>query len=73
MDCNFQPSLGRVLFSSIRTRSFARRRVKEHRQTYDEQNIRDFVDLYIQAGQADSNDRAYTGERYRFVATDMIV
>ncbi len=29
-------------------REFVHRRVAEHRETYDENNIRDFIDLYIQ-------------------------
>ena len=46
----------------MKTRSFARRRVTEHRDTFDADNIRDFVDLYLQAERDTPTDTSYTGQ-----------
>ena len=46
---------------NYKTRQFVRRRVREHRDTFDGENVRDFVDLYLQAERSAEADPAYTG------------
>ena len=38
-----------------------RRRVREHRDTFDGEAIRDFVDMYLSAESKSDADPAYTG------------
>ena len=42
--------------ASERIRTFMLEKIKEHEDTYDENNIRDFVDLYIQVS-TDTKDQ----------------
>ena len=37
-------------------RKFIREEIRRHRETYDENNIRDLVDLYLQAEKNDFKD-----------------
>ena len=42
-------------------KDFVRERIAEHRETFDEDNIRDFTDLYIKAGRCGDEGGAMTG------------
>ena len=41
-----------------------RKIISEHRETFDEDNMRDFIDLYLKGEKSDDQDGALTG-RYR--------
>ena len=56
-----QPTMLLNALYNYKTRQFVRRRVREHRDTFDGENVRDFVDLYLQAERSAEADPAYTG------------
>ena len=63
-----QPSLLKVLRSNQRTHAFVRKRVQEHRDTFDPDVIRDFVDIYLDAERRSKTDKdedmtSYTGSK----------
>ena len=48
-------------------RQFIRKEIRKHRETYDENNIRDLVDLYIQAEKKDFQDNEGMDGIYNFL------
>ena len=40
---------------------FIRKIIAEHRETFDEDNVRDFIDLYLKAERCGDDDGAFTG------------
>ena len=40
----------------MKVNEFITSMIDDHRESYDENNIRDFVDLYIQVSQQDEDD-----------------
>ena len=46
------------------TRAFVRKMIAEHRETYDEDNIRDFIDLYLKTEKLGETDGAMSGMYY---------
>ena len=51
--------VGRAIQSFRRLEKFAKSKIQEHRETFDPDNIRDFVDLYLQTENTD--DKYITG------------
>ena len=41
-------------------KKFVRKKTAEHRETFDEHNIRDFIDIYIKAEQDEEENEALT-------------
>ena len=41
-------------------KEFVRKKTAEHRETFDEHNIRDFIDIYIKAEQDEEENEALT-------------
>ncbi|KAL3874625.1 hypothetical protein ACJMK2_037611 [Sinanodonta woodiana] len=46
---------------------FARRRIKDHRKTFDKDNIRDFVDLYLQAEEHEDEEAVNEENMFRVI------
>ena len=46
--------------ASAKIRAFMLEKIKEHEDTYDENNIRDFVDLYIQSSRENKDETKET-------------
>ena len=72
-ECNLflvKPSLVRTALANNRTREFVRKRVQEHRETFDPDAIRDFVDIYLDAEMRSKmggdDDMLYTGRNVNF-------
>ncbi len=42
-----QPRFRKVLTGHRETRDYIRKRIAEHMDTFDEENMRDFIDIYI--------------------------
>ena len=59
-----QPSLRKVLAVYRETRAFIRKRVAEHMDTFDEDNMRDFIDLYIKTVKSGETSGAMTGRNH---------
>ena len=43
------------------TRAFIRKRIAEHMDTFDEDNMRDFIDLYLKTEKSGETSGAMTG------------
>ena len=43
-------------------KNFIRKIISEHRETFDEDNMRDFIDLYLKAEKSGDEDGAFTGK-----------
>ena len=43
-------------------RDFLRKRIDEHRDTFDGDNVRDFVDLYLKTEQSEEESGAFSGK-----------
>ena len=43
-------------------RDFVRKRIDEHRDTFDGDNVRDFIDLYLKTEQSGEESGAFTGQ-----------
>ena len=43
-------------------RDFGRKRIDEHRDTFDKDNVRDFIDLYLKTEQSGEETGAFTGK-----------
>ena len=54
-----------TLVTSLRTRQFAKRRVREHRKQFNPNNISDFLDLYLDAESKAGKDPTYTGRGWK--------
>ena len=56
-----QPRLRKLLAVHRETRAFIRKRVAEHKATFDEGNMRDFIDLYLKTEKSGETSGAMTG------------
>ena len=43
------------------TKSFIRKRIAEHKETFDADNLRDFIDLYLKTETSGETSGAMTG------------
>ena len=48
---------------------YAKGRIAEHRSSFDPDNVRDFVDLYLKYEHEDSSNIALTGEKWTHILT----
>lgn len=58
-ECIFKMQLGKVMKVFDELETYVRGRIQEHRLTFDPNNIRDFVDLFLKHER--SEDGAITG------------
>ena len=49
-------------------KDFVRERIAEHRDTFDEENVRDFIDVYLKAEKDGDETGALTG-KYNVILT----
>ena len=56
-----QPQLRKVLDVHRDIKTFVRKMIAEHRGTFDEDNIRDFIDLYLKTEKSGETSRAMSG------------
>ena len=57
-------------------RAFVQGKIDAHRETFDEKNIRDFVDVYLESEKNEKKDHAsevYSGNNYGLHQADLSV
>ena len=54
-------------FKDIQT--FVREEILDHRETFDEGNIRDFIDIYLKAEKEEDRTGALTGKIHTYIGT----
>lgn len=60
--CLFPPQLIRKRTDAIeRVKHYLSDTIAEHKLSFDSENIRDFIDLYIKASKDESEPKLYTG------------
>ena len=47
--------------------------IDEHKATFDNENIRDFIDLYVQAKTNEQDNEIFTGKRYLTCLTEVVL
>ena len=59
-----QPRFRKVLTGHRETRDYIRKRIAEHMDTFDEDNMRDFIDLYLKTEKRGATSDAMTGRNH---------
>ena len=57
----FQPAFRKYVALDRETKDFVRTVIAEHRDTFDKDNIRDFIDIYLAAEKSGEETGALTG------------
>ena len=59
----FQPYVKKTYEITVNIRNFITTKIKEHRDTFDPENVRDFIDLYLMAEREEgtNSESAKTG------------
>ena len=60
---HFAPQVRVIVANDRMMRRYIRGRIAEHRATYDPENIRDFLDLYLRTADQGEDSDIYTGEK----------
>ena len=59
-----QPRFRKILAVHHETRAFIRKRIDEHMDTFDEDNMRDFIDVYLKTEKGGATNDAMTGRNH---------